>query len=131
MAKRLRRHKKISRILWACAAFFALGFFPTRILGDPRASLVAAACAIIPFGMRSVSIRQGLLRGLGLGLIAGVSIVAAVFQTARLQATPQEDLVRFGWFYILATTALCMGVAVVFALLARRRERFIEEQWRQ
>ena len=30
--------------------------------------MVAAAMAIIPFGMTAASIRQGLLRGLGLGL---------------------------------------------------------------
>ena len=129
MAKRLRRHKKISRVMWSCAAFFALGFFPTRILGDPRVSLVAAACAIIPFGMRSSSIRQGMLRGLGLGLIAGVAIVTAVFDTAKLQSTPQQDLIRFGWFYVIVTTTLCMGVAALFAALAKRRERLIEDEW--
>ncbi len=130
MAKRPRRHKKISRVMWSSAAFFALGFLPTRILGDPQVSLVAAACAIIPFGMRSSSIRQGLLRGLGLGLIAGVSIVAGVFDPAKLQSTPQQDLVRFGWFYVMVTPALCMAVAALFAALAKRRERLIEDEWR-
>ena len=89
-------YKRISQVTWSMALFFALGYLPTLLFHRPDPSVVLAAMAVIPFGARARSVRGGVLRGLGLGAIAGVTIAlgmnAVLLQTTGLgkMVTPGE-----------------------------------------
>ena len=89
-------YKRISRVTWSMALFFALGYLPTLLCHRPDPSVVLAAMVVIPFGARARSVRAGALRGLGLGTIIGVTIAlgmnAVLIQTTGLgkMVTPSE-----------------------------------------
>ncbi len=116
-------------IIFSVAAFLAIGGLPLMFMGNHalavHVSLVAAACAIIPFGIRSHSLVEGILRGAGLGLTAGASMISA------LQGLiPPQDFARCAATYFLAMAALTTAVALMFAFLAQRRRRMMEDSWR-
>ena len=134
MAKRKRgtiRRSKAVKVLYAIVGFLAAGLFPTMILGDtygptygPRVSMVLAAAAIMPVGARSRSVLGGLLRGLGLGILAGYAISMAMAKFI----TPQAILGQTA-LYTFSTAFLCGGISAVFAHLTRRRALRAEEEW--
>jgi hypothetical protein len=81
MAKTPRRKpipKRVVKVMWSCAGLFAIGYFPTAFLQDPRVSMVMAAGVVIPFGVKATTIPKGTIRGALLGLIAGLGIMAAL-----------------------------------------------------
>lgn len=120
--------KRVRNVLYAAAAFFAIGYFPTMMMPgrNPVVSMALAAAAIIPFGCLSGSVRQGVLRGAALGAIAGAAISAAMVYRRPL---PVEYLVRIPLVYLPATAAMCAVIAGVFAHMSARRRRLIEEEW--
>ena len=114
-------------MFWSCAAFFALGYFPTAMSHSPVISTAAAACVVIPFGSRAQSVVRGTLRGLGLGLVAGIATLGALTMPAGQLAPAQK--IRLVTATIGATAGLCAAVAGLFAYLSRRRARLIDAQW--
>jgi len=126
-------HKRIARVVWSIAGFYALGYFPTVWLKDPRPSMIAAAMGVIPFVIGARRIRQGVLRGAGLGLVAGLSLATGILNLAR-RVGPDVDWPRLqqaAWTYTLATALLCAAVGLVFSLLGRRRRTLIDRQWQR
>jgi hypothetical protein len=115
----------MSRAMWCCAGFFAAGYFPTILLRNPAAAMAAAAAGTIPVGSLSASVRQGMLRGVGLGAIAGGAIGAALFQLK----VPAERLGGLTAVYGLATVAMCAAIAALFAYRSRLRRERIEREW--
>lgn len=113
--------------MWSCAAFFSAGYFPSRMSKEPVASMVLAAVLIIPFGMRSKSIRQGLFRGIALGLIAGIAALSGL--APKTPMTPQA-LSHLAMVCIGGTVAMSAAVSALFAHLAKQRRRRIEDEWK-
>ncbi len=115
-------YRRIARISWSIAAFFALGYFPTMLMrgvqqvGPPVVSMASAACLIVPFGSTARSVLRALLRGAGLGAVCGAGIWAAL-----VQGLVDETLADKAMGYIPATTVLCAAVAALFAHLAENR----------
>ena len=122
------RGKRIRMVAWVTFGFAMLGYSAVMMLGDARYAAVAAACAIIPIGATAPTVVKGVLRGAGLGLLAGVGIYAGL--TFGRQVKP-ETLRQITLKAILGTMVLCAAVAAVFAFLARARREKIERQWRQ
>ena len=125
--RRLSLSRRMAAVFWSCAAFFALGYFPTAMSHSPVISTVAAACVAIPFGSKSASVPRGTLRGLGLGLVAGIASLGALTMRAG-QLTPAQTA-KLVAATVGATAAMCAAVGGLFACLARRRARLIEAQW--
>jgi hypothetical protein len=130
MAKPTRKKysNRLMTIIFSVAAFLAIGGLPLMLLRNHalavQVSLVAAACAIIPFGIRSHSLPGGVLRGAGLGLAAGSSLISAL-----RGLIPPQDFARYAATYSLAMVALTTAVALLFAYLAQRRRRMMEDSW--
>lgn len=120
--------RKARQVLWTMAGFFCAGYFPTVMLHTPVASMAMAVAGMIPFGIRSKTVRQGLLRGIGLGVVAGVAISSAL--TFNRDIAP-EALGRLLATFTAATVVPCAGVGSLFAALTRRRRRLIDQQWEQ
>jgi len=119
--------RRTAAVFWSCAAFFALGYFPTAMSHSPVISTAAAACVVIPFGSRARSVVRGVLRGFALGLMTGIaSLGALTMRTGQLAPAQTAGLAAAT---IGATTGLCAAVAGLFAYLARRRARLIDAQW--
>jgi len=70
--------RRFIRAAWTCAAFFAVGYFPTYFLKDYRWSILLATALAMPFGSKARTILRGMIRGGVLGLITGLSIASAV-----------------------------------------------------
>jgi len=132
MAQRSRRKRtsRVMAVIWSVAAFSAIGSVPMVMLRNPglaiRISMVAAACAVIPYGIRSRSLLQGALRGAGLGFVAGSSLVSAL---DGLRLVPAQAFGRLGATYLTGTVVMCAAVALLFAHLAQRRRRMMEQPW--
>jgi len=136
MAKRKRgtiRRSKAVKVLYAIVGFLAAGLFPTVILGDtygptygPRVSMVLAAAAIMPIGARSGSVLSGLLRGLGLGILAGYAISMALVNQQFIRS---QDILGHTAWYTFSTAFLCGAISALFAHLTRRRALRAEEDW--
>ena len=130
MAKSKRRRtqrSKALRVLYAIVAFIALGYFPTRWLGDFRVSMVAAALAVIPFGAKSPRVARGLLRGALLGLLAGVAIVIGLarYQMQR-DSVVTDDVAAL---CVAGTVVACGLIAALFAHLAKKRQEIADREW--
>jgi len=159
--------RRARRALWSCAAFFALGYFPTMMMPvrqaapvpttmpasgpatapasapatepatmphafppapprrNPMLSMVLVALAIVPFGATAAGVRGGIFRGLGLGLIAGVAISVALVQHVR----DRQYIAQVPPIYIAATAGMCTVIAALFAHMAAKRRRLIEQEW--
>lgn len=113
--------------VWLCG-FFLLGYFPILLARDVRVGLVILATAAIPFGATARGARRGAFRGLGLGLAAGAGIIWGMLVT---KAAPPADLDRLALTYALAAVFLTTAVASLFALLAQRRRRILDQSWDQ
>jgi len=71
--------KRAASLMWAVGIFFSIGYLPTLLFGlGPQWSMVMAAMAAIPYGSKARSVRQGVFRGAGVGLIAGFSLFSAM-----------------------------------------------------
>jgi hypothetical protein len=116
--------RRVRRICWSVAAFFALGYFPTALIHSPVASMSAAACLIIPFGSTARSLWRGALRGVGLGFLAGAGIWSAL---SRGGGYPY--LSRIALSYVPLTMCMCGAVAVLCAYLAENRRRHVDDEW--
>jgi len=64
--------------MWWSAALFAVGFFPTVLLGSAVVSLAAAPVLVILPALRARSVRSGLWVGAGCGIVAGLTITMAL-----------------------------------------------------
>jgi hypothetical protein len=115
--KSKKRSGRFLRICWSVAAFFSLGYFPTAMARTPVISMAAVACLIIPFGEKSVTLKQAAFRGLGLGLLAGISVWSALSHGGRL---PPEISNR-ALLYIPATAGLCLAVSLLFCHVGKKR----------
>jgi hypothetical protein len=120
--------KRITRALWACGGFFAIGYFPMALFGNPVAPMAIAACATIPFGSTARSVVRGLLRGLGLGVVAGLAVFGVL---VRGRILPEAYVARLAAGYVFGTAAMCGVVGALFAHVARKRRRRIDEEWRE
>lgn len=120
--------RRILRVLYWIMAFFALGYFPTLLLGDFRVSLIVAGVAAIPVGSLAQSRMQGWVRGALLGLVAGTAIV---FGLAQFQVQ-RESIVtaQLATICVVSTVLLCAAVSALFAHLAVKRKRNVEDRWR-
>lgn len=118
--------RRFSLTIWICAGFIVLGYFPTLKLHTPVWSLAAAPCAVIYFGSRAKNLTWAILRGTGLGFLAGVAMVAGILAQAPLSP---NAAVRLMEVYIPASTLLCLSVSALFAHLAALRKKRIESQW--
>ena len=121
--------KKVGDVLVAFCIFLVLGYFPAFMLKVPwagQASTVLAICAVIPYGITSRRLRQGLLRGFLLGLLAGAATSAALFNR---QAIPPANVDRVIILLSLSTAILCAAVAGIFAYSAQRRRQRAERDW--
>ncbi len=74
------KKRRMKGASWAMAAFFAIGFFPTKMQEGPQIASMLAAGAMVIVGMRSRDMLQGVIRGVLLGIIAGISITLAMYQ---------------------------------------------------
>jgi len=132
MAKRTRgaiRRGKAARVLYLIVGFLAAGLLPTMVFGGdygPRVSMVLAGAAIMPVGARSRSVPGGLLRGLGLGILAGCAISMAL---VNQQLVRPPDILGHTALYGFSTAFLCGAVSALFAHLTRRRALRAEEEW--
>ena len=72
--------RRLIRTAWTCAALFAIGYFPTYLLKDYRASILLAAMLAIPFGSKARTVTSGAIRGGLMGLLAGLAMASAVTQ---------------------------------------------------
>lgn len=121
--------------IWASAIFFALGYLPTLAMRQPAAGMMLASAGMIWVGSRSPRPGRAALRGLLLGLLAGLAIGGAMAQVTmgRPELVPQdrrtETLVRMLIVFGSATAALCAAVAWAFAMAARRRAKLLEQTW--
>ena len=133
-SRKTKRPSKAMRVLYAVVGFLAIGLVPTLILGEvfgPRVSMVLAGGAAIPLGARSKSIRGGLARGLGLGILAGYTVAMVwINQQLNQQLVAPAGIVRTTAVYTLSTAFLCAAVSALFAYLACRRRQHAEEQWK-
>lgn len=121
--------KKVTDVLLAFCIFLAVGYFPAFMLKFSwagQASMVLAACAAIPYGVTSRRLRQGLLRGLFLGLLAGVATAAGLMNR---RAIPPANVDRVIILLPISTALLCAAVAGIFAHTANRRRQRAEKEW--
>ena len=125
---RSRRKSKARAIFYSILGFLAIGYLPTLILGDFRISLVVAAAATIPFGMRAEKLIKGLGRGAGLGLLAGVAIVLGLahYQVSRDSIVTAQ----IAGLCVGSTTALCAATAGLFTHFARKRRQQMDADWK-
>ena len=123
-----RRASKAMKVVYAVSGYFALGYLPTVLWGDFRIPMVAAVLATIPFGVKSSSVRRGLLLGLCLGALAGVAMVfgLAEYQMKRGTVVTAE----IAAICVASTMVMCGLVGVVFAHLAIKRTQRIEDEWK-
>ena len=117
--------RRFTIIFWSLAGFYSLGYFPTAMFHNPIISMSAAACVIIPYGGRCNKLRQAMIRGLGLGFVAGAGIWSALLGGRELP----PELARMSYVYIGATSFMCFAVAVVFCRIARRRRQELQKGW--
>jgi len=82
--------KNVVRAMWSAAGFFAAGYFPTLILGNPVVSMGIATGLMIPFGIGAASVRRGALRGLVFGTVAGLAIVGALAMLLQVWMAPDR-----------------------------------------
>lgn len=125
--------KHSARMVWILGGFYGGAYLLTSILKDPRPAMVLAGMAMVPLSVHASSLWRALLRGAGLGLVAGASIAMAMRaiaqpagQSSDLQQMHQATLV-----YTVGTMLLCTVVSLAFALLARRRQKLIDQQWQR
>lgn len=107
------RYKKLTGTFWAAVLVMLLGYLPTRFLQKPVWGMALVATSMAWFGVTAVSYRRAGVRGLGLGLLAGLTINAALLELRRYDwNSPQGRwaLVAF----VAATMAMCTAVAVFF-----------------
>ncbi len=148
------RHKKkksrrFQKIVWSMGLFFVLGYLPSVVLKTPQtailATVLAATCGVIPFGMRAKTVLRGAVYGATLGYIAGMSAVLAIAKgkgvtlvstttaptTVPMTTTvpAQEEFAGFFLAYPLAVAGFCAIVAAGFAHLASKRRRRVEDEW--
>ena len=116
--------RKLSVGSWVVGLLLAAGYLPMRLTGmDPRISIVLAAVAAIPLGMRARSIARGGLWGAAAGLTVAVGVVTAL---TRRGPVP----IDLAGKYLGALALFCGAVAALFAYLRRRRLARIEDEWR-
>jgi len=128
--RKLKRRSKALTIIYAVVGFFAVGYFPTLALRHrfgPQFSMVAAAVGMIFVGSATRSVPRAVIRGLGLGLLAGMAISIALIHA---QAIPPDQILRTTGIYTFATAFLCTAVAALFAHAAVRRAERIESHWK-
>jgi len=83
--------KRVVSLMWAVGIFFSIGYLPTLLLGlAPPVSMVLAAMAAIPYGSKARSVRRGIFRGAGVGLIAGFSLFSAMQSMMQMPAQAGE-----------------------------------------
>jgi len=78
-----KRRSKAMKAIYSAFAVFAIGAFPGYYLptsGGPQLSMVMLALFSIPFGSRSRTVVRGLLTGLAIGLLGGMTMVCSLAQ---------------------------------------------------
>ncbi|MFA6134270.1 MAG: hypothetical protein WC869_09685 [Phycisphaerae bacterium] len=130
--------KKVTDTIVAMILFLAVGFFPaalTHNFSAAKASLALSVCAMIPYGITSRTIRQGLLRGLGLGLMAAAGLLAALIAEAQRGPNPGAAPLplpsdRIITVFAVGLSAMCGLVGTVFARASQRRRQEAERSWK-
>lgn len=127
-AKNKTGRNRFAAATWAVTGFAMIGFLPTALMPkhNPVASFALAACAVIPFGSKSLTWTQAVLRGLGLGAVAGLAIAGAM---GAFQMRPAE-MCRLVSLWGGFTALLCAIVATLFFHLAARRKKEAQKKWR-
>ena len=153
------RSRRVRRAAWAVALFFAIGYFPTVLLGSPVLSMAVAACVAIPYGSRCERPGQGAVRGGLVGTVAGLAMAGGLFgllagayrtppatqpasqpagatRPATAPATapadrlpPPIDFSRIAAATVGGSVVLCAAAAAMAAHLGKRRRKMIEDQW--
>ncbi len=126
--RKVRRTSKAVKVGYCLVGFFALGYFPTLYLGDFRISMVSAVLAVIPFGIKTTSLRTGAIRGASLGTVAGVAMIVGLvhFQVKRDSIVPGS----LALLCLAATAIMCAVVCTLFAHFSRKRQERLDQQWR-
>jgi hypothetical protein len=122
--------RRVRNVMWVSAVFFFIGYMPTTLFGSSMPAMVLAAVGTIPLGAKSPSPLKGALRGLGVGLLAGLGIggvLAGKFTTY----VPMETRLQPVGLYAVATAAMCMVIGLVFAVSARHRAKLLDQTWKQ
>jgi len=109
--------------LGIAALFWALGHAPTLYLANPAFGVALAVLAIIPLGSKSASYPVALFRGVVLGIFAGIGVASA------LQIRYPDATALYLAVYIMLTIVMCTAAALLYAYLAQRRRRIIDQQW--
>lgn len=118
-AKRLTR--KINIVTWSMLGFLMLGYMPTTYLNTPVVSMVAAAMAVIPYGMWLAAPIKAAVVGIILGLLSG----AAAAQAMSAGLFIGSELLT----YIVSPAIFCGLVAGLFGYMAQLRRRQLEQEW--
>jgi hypothetical protein len=113
MAKK-PRYTKVAGAFWAAVLVMLLSYLPTRMLETPVAGMALAATTMAWFGVTARSYRRAAVRGLGLGLLAGLTINAALLDVPRYAANPRHVLMPLTGVFLGATMAMCTAVALFF-----------------
>jgi hypothetical protein len=129
MARKVSRKaaRRSAAIFWSLAGFFSLGYFPTMMAKTPVISMTVATCLIVPFAARSVRLRRAILRGLGLGFVAGVGIWSALSYGGRLP----RGLSHLALIYVAATAGMCAAASALFYHVGKKRRGLMEEGWKR
>jgi len=112
MAKK-PRYTKIARAFWAAVLVMLLGYVPTAALKDPRLAMALVATSMAWFGVTAGSYRRAVVRGLALGLAAGLVINSALLELRQYDWSEPQGR----WWllaFLAATMAMCTAVALFF-----------------
>jgi hypothetical protein len=117
--------RRINLVMWSAMGFLLLGYLPTAYLHSPKVSMVVAAMAVIPYGMK---IARPVWAGVVSGLLGAATGAAAA---NALSAGLAPHAVMSAWLqYIAATGGFCAAIGALFGYLAHQRHRQTEEEWK-
>lgn len=148
--------RRVTRKMWLAAAFFLAGYLPA-LVGSPPLGMGLATGLMIPVGMRARTVVRGALTGAIFGLLAALAMTGAwrarwqgmTMAAARTATQPATgpaatsapttapttlpaplDIGPYVKLFLVGTIAPCTAVGALLALLAQRRRRRIEQEWK-
>ena len=130
MAKKKTILKRLTTIFWVGAMFLLVGYLPTFFLKSPVVSMGVSAALVSPFAAAAESYRRALLRGVLLGVLAGLGINSAMLNLHRYRALAGDDMQRLMYTVLGCTVFMCAAAAMLFQFTGRRRKLRIERRRR-
>ena len=124
-ARKRTAARRLTVAIYLAGGFYALGFVPGHYLHTPVWSIVAAAMAAIPLGIKlGRPVRACVICGL-LGAVAGAGVAVALVGTAPVAPEARS---AFCLKYVAAIGGFCAAVGALFGYMALQRHRQAQQE---